>query len=173
MLDLSEGTKEDPYIIYVDGQATIGKDVHFYEGNFILYARDGITCEGELIPRGYSAESNNPDIVEMKYNSILNGSDRIPRIRETHCASLISPGSINLSGNRLEFCFAGVCYSEANIYFKGSLRGSVIAHEVLEPDANKVVLATQSDLRDMIPEQMSALIKKVTYRDYWMRKTSE
>lgn len=174
VLDLSAGTKADPYIIYVDGTATLGSAVQSYKGNFILYARDGIVCAGRLLPADYSATSSDSTVIEMKYNTILNGAERIPRIRTTHCASLVSPGDITLSwdeGNNsaTRFSFSGVCYSEGTILFNASLRGSIIAHEALVPD-KKTILATQPDLRDMVPEQMSALMKKVTYRDYWMRK---
>lgn len=175
----ADGVLHAEGIIYVAGVATVDATVKSYHGNFAIYGTTGIVASGRLVPSDYAANptSTTADWVDKYYASTitdLTKAEQLPQARDGYCASLISPGPINLawsSGNNATsiFQFCGALFSGGIVTFQESLRGAIIGRDALDPN-KKTILATQTNLRAILPYEVKELFSRVMIRSYWVRK---
>lgn len=162
--------------IFVQGTAVIDASVQSYQGNWTIFASDGIIARGRLVPSDYATNPSNPPSgsYDQYYANIMSSTGvQLPQARPEYCISLITPGTINSTwtahGNSsTPFAFCGAMYAGGSINFQESLRGSIIAASSLTPD-KKTIIATQNNLRDSLSTLAQELFTRSMSRGAWVR----
>ncbi|MBK5211127.1 MAG: hypothetical protein JJE36_02240 [Coriobacteriia bacterium] len=190
-LDAS-GTLNASGTIYVNGTATVGTKeapVTGYKGVFTIYATNGITFNGRLIPANFTnSGETRTDLagVDTTYRD-KDGGVSLPQVSEGYCATLISSGPIlstysagNSNGSSANFGFCGAMFTSKSVTFGSSLRGSIIADSSIVTGV-KIILATQGTLGGFLPGPVSGdatgpgtgpvkeLFGRVLARENWTR----
>lgn len=171
----SDGIFKASGVIFVEGSITVPESIRGYEGNFVLFATDGIIVQGRLVPKAYANNLSNPPVGSFDADYYSSLGVRLPRVSSADCAVLITPKSVTYnwtSGNNKEplFSFCGAVFSGGTINFKESLRGTIIGSTGLVPN-KKTILAAQSDLSDSLPEIVKQLFNNVLAEGEWYRRS--
>lgn len=162
--------------IFVQGTAIIDSAVQSYQGNWTIFATDGIIARGRLVPSDYATNPSSPPSgsYDEYYANVMSSTGvQLPQARPEYCISLITPGTINSTwtahGNSsTPFAFCGAMYAGGSINFQESLRGSIIAASSLTPD-KKTIIATQNNLRDSLSPLAKELFTRSMARGNWVR----
>ena len=162
-------------VCFAEGPISVSSEVKGYEGNFTLYSKSKIVVDGRLVPANYALGATPaPGSFDPSYSPYLDARDaQIPVAREYYCASLVTPGTVNLnwamrSNANYVFSFCGVIYSMSTISFQESLRGTIIAVGGLLPN-KRTILATQLNINEFLPDITSGLLNGTLARGYWVR----
>jgi len=170
----SNGVLNASGTIFVKGRAIVDAAVTGYKGQFTIYATDGITVNGRLLPADFvSSGGTQSGTYDSYYQS--ESAVTLPQVHDGYCATLISRGPINSTwsagnsnGSSEDFAFCGAMFTGSSIVFQSSLRGSIIAGGSLGP-GKKIILATQNNLRQYLPDAVKELFTRVLARENWVR----
>lgn len=161
---------------FAEGPVTVSSNVTGYKGNFTVYSKTKIVADGRLIPADYATNPASPPsgAYDASYSAYIGSADELPQARANYCASLVSPGTINLNwsqrGNspQLPFAFCGLVFSTSTVTFQESLRGTIVASGGLLA-SQKAILATQLNLNEILPDTTTSLLSGTLARGYWVR----